>query len=156
MDEEIYEIYLKVKDKCSEKEFLDKMEEFKENEKDNPFFNDKSAAENVVCELQDKEEEVESIMDQNPTLKISDLEVGNNGVNVIGRVMSIGNPRGFSRKGKPGRVCKMDIADETGTLTVTLWTENMKLLKQIKEGNIIQLYTIDIKEVCTLCPQLEQ
>ena len=146
MEEEIYEIYLKVKDKCSEKEFLDKMEEYKENEKDNPFINDKDIAESVVCELDDKEEEVESIIDNNPTLKIANLEVGNSEINVIGRVMSIGNPRGFSRKGKPGRVCKMDIADETGTLTVTLWTENMKLLKQIEEGDVIRLNTIDIKE----------
>ena len=114
------------------------MKELEEEQSDNPFKDSINFAESAQSFFINKSEEVESYTSKN-TEKLSNLVSGTRGTNVIGRVMTIGSPRGFVTKGnKPGRLCKIEIADDTGSLIVTLWTENIKLLKNINEGEIIQ------------------
>ena len=40
----------------------------------------------------------------------------------------------------------MELKDSTGDIRVVLWTENIKLLKNFKEGNIVKITDVDIKE----------
>ena len=40
----------------------------------------------------------------------------------------------------------MELEDNTGEIRVVLWTENIKLLKNFKEGNIVKITDVDIKE----------
>lgn len=146
MDENYYKYYEEVKDKCSEEEFIQKMKELEEEQSDNPFKDSINFAESAQSFFINKSEEVESYTSKN-TEKLSNLVSGTRGTNVIGRVMTIGSPRGFVTKGnKPGRLCKIEIGDDTGSLIVTLWTENIKLLKNINEGEIIQITNVDIKD----------
>ncbi|MDR2966321.1 MAG: replication protein A [Methanobacteriaceae archaeon] len=147
MDNEIKEEYDKIKDRISEKEFLDKMEAMKKDYEDVSFMNDLDIARMIVGTYID--EENEPIADRKDLVmdKISKLESGAQNLSVIGRVMGISNPKNFkSRKGKAGKLCNMKLADDTGEIRVVLWTENIKLLKKVKEGDIIQINKVEVKD----------
>ena len=147
MDEVVLEKYNKVKDKISEEDFLARMEEFKQKEIDNPFLDASGFADMVVGEL--KTEEVEAISEKPEfsSKTISSLEDGAKDEIVSGRVISISNPRTFkTRKGGEGQVCNVELKDNTGTMRTVFWTPNIKLLKNVNEGDIIQIKNVDIKE----------
>ena len=78
--------------------------------------------------------------------KIADLSFGNIDT-VVGRVMSISNPKIFrSSRGKEGKLCKVEVADDSGSITVTFWTENIKHLKHMVEGDIVKFTNLDCKK----------
>ncbi|MBO6123953.1 MAG: replication protein A [Methanobrevibacter sp.] len=146
MTEDLQERYDKVKDQISQEEFFRRMEEFKQKESENPFMTDVSFADMVVGELvtEDVKAITEEIGDYKP---ISDLEKGSRDATISGRVISISNPRSFkTRKGQSGEVCNVELKDNTGEMRTVFWTQNIKLLKNVNEGNIIQIKGVDIKE----------
>ncbi|WP_458454568.1 OB-fold nucleic acid binding domain-containing protein [Methanobrevibacter sp.] len=146
MSAEIQEKYDKVKDQISQQEFLNKMEEFRQQESENPFMTDDSLADMVVGLY--VTEEVEAISDNIEEFKpINELEKGSRDVTVGGRVVSISNPRSFkTRKGQSGEVCNVELKDNSGEIRTVFWTQNIKLLKNVNEGDIIQITKVDIKE----------
>ena len=147
MTDEIREKYDKVKDILSEQEFLDRMAELKKQEVDNPFMNPTSFADMVVGEHINEEVEVVSEKPEFAVDTISKLEKGSKDVTIAGRVISISNPRSFkTRKGQSGEVCNVELKDNTGEIRAVFWTQNIKLLKNVSEGNIIQIKNVDIKE----------
>ena len=147
MTDEIREKYDKVKDILSEQEFLDRMAELKKQEVDNPFMNPTSFADMVVGEHINEEVEVVSEKPEFAVDTISKLEKGSKDVTIAGRVISISNPRSFkTRKGQSGEVCNVELKDNTGEIRAVFWTPNIKLLKNVSEGNIIQIKNVDIKE----------
>ena len=146
MDEDILEKYEKVKDKISEEDFLNRMAEFKKVS-DNPFMNASGFADMVVGEFITEKPESLSEKPEYSDKTISDLEKGANGQIISGRVISISNPRSFkTRKGGEGKVCNVELQDNTGTMRTVFWTPNIKLLKNVNEGDIIQIKEVDIKE----------
>ena len=147
MTEDLLEKYNKVKDKLSEEEFFAKMAEYKKQDGDNPFMNDSGLADMVVGEFVTEEVEVISESPEYSDKSISDLEEGSKSVNVSGRVVSISNPRSFkTRKGGEGKVCNVELQDNTGKIRTVFWTQNMPLLKKFNEGDIIQIKNVDIKD----------
>jgi replication factor A1 len=147
MTDDIRELYNKVKHLISEEEFLSRMEKVKERESENPYTTTLSYAESVVYELID--EEVDSLVEEakDDYKQIKDLENQSRDVTVTGRVISISNPRSFkTRKGKPGEVCNVELQDNSGKIRAVFWTQNIKLLKNVNEGEIIQIKSVDIKE----------
>lgn len=147
MEEEILEQYNKIKDKISEEKFLERMDYFREKNKDISFMEDVDNAQQVVSEYLTEENEILSTKDEYARKSLSELEEGDNGIDISGRVMQIGSPKIFrSKKGKEGKVCNMEIADASGNMRVVLWTENIKLLKNFNEGDIIQIKDVDIKD----------
>ena len=147
MTEDLQERYDKVKDQISEEEFFSRMEKFRQQEIENPFMTDVSLADMVVGELVTDEVEVVSHREEFNIDTIDKLEKGGRGVTVAGRVISISNPRSFkTRKGQSGEVCNVELKDNTGEIITVFWTHNIKLLKNINEGDIIQIKDVDIKE----------
>ena len=147
MTEDLQERYDKVKDQISEEEFFSRMEKFRQQEIENPFMTDVSLADMVVGELVTDEVEVVSHREEFNIDTIDKLEKGGRGVTVAGRVISISNPRSFkTRKGQSGEVCNVELKDNTGEIRTVFWTHNIKLLKNINEGDIIQIKDVDIKE----------
>lgn len=147
MTEEILEKYNKVKDKISEEEFLAKMKVHAEKNEHASFMNAVTFADMVVGEF--ITEEVESVFQslEFSDKTISDLEENSKDVTVSGRVISISNPRSFkTRKGQSGEVCNVELKDNSGSLRAVFWTQNIKLLKNVNEGDIIQIKGVDIKE----------
>ena len=147
MTEDLQERYDKVKDQISEEEFFTRIEKFRQQEIDNPFMTDVSLADMVVGELVTDEVETVSERPEYNIDTIDKLEKGNRDVTVAGRVISISNPRSFkTRKGQSGEVCNVELKDNTGEIRTVFWTQNIKLLKNVKEGDIIQIKEVDIKE----------
>lgn len=147
MDNEIIEEYDKIKDKISKEEFLDKMKAMKKDYEDVSFMNDLDIARMIVGTFIDEKNESLSTTEEHAMDKISKLEPGAQEQTVIGKVMGISNPKNFkSRKGKAGKLCNIKLADDTGEVRVVFWTENIKLLKKINEGDVIQINKVDVKE----------
>ena len=144
---ELREEYDKVKNQISEEDFLKRLNEFKNQESENPFLDVVGLAKMVVGEY--VTEEVDAISEQ-PEFQdksIKDLEKGSRDETVEGRVISISNPRSFkTRKGDSGEVCNVQLKDNTGEIKTVFWTQNIKLLKNINEGDVVQIKGVDIKE----------
>lgn len=147
MTEELQERYDKVKDKITEEEFFNRMEEFKKKNEHASFMGDVTFADMVVGQFVTEEPEVVSEKPEYADKLIKDLEDGSKDIHVTGRVISISNKRSFkTRKGKEGEVCNVELKDNTGTMRCVFWTQNMPLLKKFNEGDIIQIKNVDIKE----------
>lgn len=147
MDNEIMDEYDKIKDRISKEEFLDKMKAMKKDYEDVSFMNDLDIARMIVGTYIDEKNEPIADNEEHVMDKISKLESGAQNLSVIGRVMGISNPKNFkSRKGKAGKLCNMKLADDTGEIRVVLWTENIKLLKKVEEGDVIQINKVEVKD----------
>ena len=147
MTEDLQERFDKVKDQISEEEFFSRMEKFRQQEIENPFMTDVSLADMVVGELVVEEPEIVSEKPEFAVDTIDKLEAGSRDVTIAGRVISISNPRSFkTRKGQNGEVQNIELKDNTGTIRAVFWTQNIKLLKNVSEGDIIQIKNVDIKE----------
>ena len=147
MSEDLQERFDKVKDQISEEEFFSRIEKFRQQEIENPFMTDVSLADMVVGELVTEEPEVLSEKPEFAVDTIDKFEAGSKDVTIAGRVISISNPRSFkTRKGQSGQVQNVELKDNTGEIRAVFWTQNIKLLKKVNEGDIIQIKNVDIKE----------
>ena len=147
MKEEILNEYNKIKDEISEEKFLERMNELKEEYKDIDFMDDLDIARNIVGEYITEKNQARSENKEHRMDKIDKLESGAQRINVIGRVIGISNPKLFTtRKGKPGKLANITLKDDTGEIRAVLWTENIKLLKQINEGDVVQINNVEVKD----------
>ena len=143
----IVECWEKVQDDISKEEFIDKFNQAKEQYKEMSFFKDKDLIDMVVNPFKNEPVESVSEFDTETPKTIAEVEPGHNGFSVIARVMAISNPKLFTtRKGEDGRLCNLQIADNTGSVRLVLWSENIKHLKHITEGDIVEITDIDCKD----------
>ena len=157
MSDELKERFDKVKYQISEDEFFERIEKFREQEIENPFMTDTSLADMVVGELVTEEPEMVSEKPEFAIDTIDKLEANSRDVTVAGRVISISNPRSFkTRKGQNGQVQNVELKDNTGVIRAVFWTQNIRLLKEVKEGDIIQIKNVDIKEGYSVLVHLEE
>jgi replication factor A1 len=70
--------------------------------------------------------------------KIGNLRTGMSSVNVAGRVSNIGSMREFTRRdGDTGRVVSVLLGDETGTVRLSLWDDDVEMVNDMEPGSII-------------------
>lgn len=71
--------------------------------------------------------------------KIRDLAEGLKNVDLAGRIMRISDIREFSRDGKKGRVQSIVLGDETGTIRLPLWNEEIDSFSnlEISEDDVL-------------------
>ena len=145
INQEIKNEYGKIKDKISFEDFLKKMEERKHDYEDVSFMSELDIARTIVGEYIN--EENKPLSESNEAHKITELETGRDNISVTGRVMHISNVKKFtSKKGREGKLANMIISDDTGEIRVVLWTENIKFLKKILEGDVIKINNADVKQ----------
>ena len=146
MSDEVLKIYKLVQDQISEEDFLAKMNEYNSNYSGIGFMDDVSLANMVKGEFITVKNPNISDREEFAINSINQLEDGNKGIDISGRVMSISNPKTFTtRKGNEGQVCNVELADDTASIKVVFWTPNIKLLKNFTEGDIIKITEVDIK-----------
>jgi hypothetical protein len=75
---------------------------------------------------------IENLSDKN--FKINELPKGVGSVNALGKVVQIFGVVTFNRNGKEGKVVNMIIGDETGTIRLVAWDENV--ISKIEDGSI--------------------
>jgi replication factor A1 len=75
-----------------------------------------------------------------PWMRIAELKTGMQGVYVSGRVAQIGDIREFERgDGTSGRVASILLRDETGSISLDLWDDEVKLLEKLKIGHRVSV-----------------
>ena len=62
-------------------------------------------------------------------MKISELEKRQSGVNITATIKEIEEPRSFDKFGKTVRVANAVIEDDSGTIKLTLWNEDIDKVK---------------------------
>lgn len=58
-------------------------------------------------------------------MEIKELKVRQGNVEVIASVIEKSEPRTFDKQGNTGRVCKAIIKDDSGSITLTLWNDEI-------------------------------
>ncbi|MFH1445047.1 MAG: DUF2240 family protein [Nanoarchaeota archaeon] len=74
-------------------------------------------------------------------LKIKNLMSGLRSVDIVGRIVNVAEVRDFERNGKPGQVTNIVIGDETGVVRLSLWNEEIDIIKEngLKEDETIRI-----------------
>ena len=77
-------------------------------------------------------------MGEREFVKVGDLVVGSRGVNVVVKILSVGEERTVvsRRDGSTHRVAEALVGDETGVVLMTLWDEDIDLLRD-REGSTV-------------------
>lgn len=79
--------------------------------------------------------------------KIKDIKSGLNDIDVLGRVLSIGQIREFQRRnGQTGIVGSLFLMDESGSIRVTLWDDTTTLLSQMSVNDILLIEGANTRE----------
>ncbi|MGB9936219.1 MAG: OB-fold nucleic acid binding domain-containing protein [Methanobacterium sp.] len=144
MENDIKSEYQRISDKISYDDFLKRIEDMKKDYEDVSFMDELDLARMIVGEYID-EENVPQADDE--IRKISELETGLHDISIIGKVIRISNAKTFTtKKGKEGKVANLMVADNSGEIRVVLWTENIKLLNKISEGDIVKINNVEIKD----------
>ncbi len=73
-------------------------------------------------------------------MKISELKPKQNEVNVQGVVKEISEAREFQRFGKTGRVANALIEDDSGSITLTLWNDDIDMLSPGDRVRVVKGY----------------
>lgn len=79
-------------------------------------------------------------------LKIKELYAGMRDVSTIGKVIRKFETREFTREGRAGRVCSLIIGDETGTIKLVLWNDQVDNIKNINENDLLLVKNGYVKE----------
>ncbi len=145
MENDIKSEYQRINDKISYDDFLKRIEDMKKDYEDVSFMDELDIARMIVGEYID--EENVPLAKDNELRKISELEVGLQDISITGRIMRISNAKAFvTKKGKEGKVQNVMLADETGEIRVVLWTDNIKQLKNVSEGDTVKINNVEIKD----------
>ncbi len=79
-------------------------------------------------------------------LKVKELYSGMRNVSVAGKVLQKYEPRTFVKGEKQGKVCSLIIGDETGTIRVVFWNEQVDLLPDVSADDIILVKDAYVRE----------
>ncbi|MBN2421315.1 hypothetical protein JXB27_03490 [Candidatus Woesearchaeota archaeon] len=61
-------------------------------------------------------------------MKINEIQAKQGDIDIDAEVVDKANPREFDKFGKKGRVCNAKIKDETGSVALTLWNDEIDLV----------------------------
>lgn len=143
-EERIKERYQEVKEKVEFKQFHDEIREVSKGYDDSPYFTEDQVIDLIV----NKYSESENLQQIHSEIqKISSLIDGNGNVVIQGRIISISNIKTFKTKaGKEGKVANLTVEDSTGRIRVVMWTDNMKYMKRISEGDVVKINNLDVQK----------
>ncbi|WP_266075046.1 single-stranded DNA binding protein [Haladaptatus caseinilyticus] len=81
-------------------------------------------------------------LDEDEVNGVADIEPGMDEVKFIAKVTSVGDIRTFERDGddEDGRVLNVDVADETGSIRISLWDEQAAAAKEeLEPGQVLRI-----------------
>ena len=141
----IKERYQEVKEKVTYKEFLKTIEEIQNENSDSPFITEDQLIDMAVEQNAGRKNIQQTHTNQ--VQKISSLVEGNGNISIQGRLLSISNIKTFTtKKGREGKVANLTVEDSTGKIRVVMWTDNMKYMNRIEEGNIIKVNNLEVRK----------
>lgn len=87
----------------------------------------------LVAEKQDK-------------LKIKEIYAGMRNVSTVGKVVRKFETREFQKEDRTGKVCSLILGDETGTIRVVFWNDQVDLVAELKEEDILLVENAYVRE----------
>jgi replication factor A1 len=130
MDEQVEEIYRQVADKITPEDFLAKVEE-------------KVALMAGLCDSRTAALLVARDLGASEVLtKIARIRPETGNVTFMGKVLSVSEIREFPRSdGSLGRVANLTLADETGSVRISLWDETVELIRSgdLRDGQCLKV-----------------
>jgi replication factor A1 len=91
-------------------------------------------------EIEVLEQDVTPLVPVSKWMKIGELEESISGVNVLGKIYEVSEVREFTRDdGSVGKVISVLLKDETGLVRLTLWDEDVNLVKNTELGSIVSV-----------------
>ncbi|MBE6494389.1 MAG: replication protein A [Methanosphaera stadtmanae] len=139
------ERYQEVKDKVEYKDFLNDINEIQEENKDSPFITEEQIIDMAIEKYANNKNIQQTHMNQ--VQEISSLIEGNGNISIQGRLISISNIKTFTTKaGREGKVANLTVEDSTGKIRVVMWTDNMKYMNRIEEGNIVKINNLEVRK----------
>lgn len=88
-------------------------------------------------------------LEENNKIQIKDIDLKRKSVNIIGRIFKISKINEFQASdGNKGRVVNLFIGDNTGTIRLPLWNDQVKIVEEgiISIGDIVQINNAMPKE----------
>lgn len=72
-------------------------------------------------------------------LKLSSLQPGLQSVEVVAKLASVGDVREFKTERAEGRVCNLVLFDETGTIRLSLWNDEIDVVGDVAVGDSVRV-----------------
>jgi len=82
---------------------------------------------------------VELVNPEKNKLKIKEVYAGMRNITTTGKVARKFDVREFAKGDSVGKVCSLIMGDETGTVRVVFWNEQVDYIKDVKEGDVLQV-----------------
>ncbi len=79
-------------------------------------------------------------------LKIKEVYAGMRDVSTIGRVVRKFDTREFAKGETTGKVCSIILGDDSGTIRVVFWNEQVDLLSKVKEDDVLLVKEAYVRE----------
>lgn len=70
-------------------------------------------------------------------MKISDLQSGQGKIDLVVDIVKVDEPKEFNKFGRTGKVCNATAKDESGEIKMSLWNEQVDLVKEGMKVHII-------------------
>ena len=89
---------------------------------------------------------VQLVDQQKNRLKIKEIYAGMMNVSALGKVVKKFEVREFSKGDKKGKVCSLMIGDETGTMRLVLWNDQVDSVKTVQEDDVVLIKDAYVRE----------
>ena len=86
------------------------------------------------------------LVKQGDKLKIKEIYSGMRDVSTLGKVVKKFDVREFAKQDRVGKVCSLLLGDETETIRVVFWNDQVDLLSKVNEGDILEIKHGYVKE----------
>ena len=78
--------------------------------------------------------------------KISEITPASRGVVVKGKIVRKWDVKEFNKNGREGKVANCLMGDETGTIRLTFWNDQVDVFEELKEGDVVVISNPFVKK----------
>ncbi|MBU0459528.1 MAG: hypothetical protein KKH52_02520 [Nanoarchaeota archaeon] len=79
-------------------------------------------------------------------MKIKELYAGMKDISTVGKITRIFEMREFQKNDRSGKVCSLILGDETGTMRLVLWNDQVDQVKELSENMTILVKSAYVRE----------
>lgn len=89
---------------------------------------------------------IELVNPEKDKLKIKEIYSGMRRISTVGKVLRKFDVREFSKNERKGKVCSLLVGDETGTIRVVFWNDQVDTISNLNENDIIIVKNASVKD----------
>jgi ssDNA-binding replication factor A large subunit len=89
---------------------------------------------------------IELVKENTDQLKIKEIYAGMKNINTAGKVVRKFDVHEFAKGDSTGKVCSLVMGDETGSIRVVFWNEQVDLIKEVNQDDIIAVKNSYVRE----------